>query len=136
MVPAHLTPKTNLNKIMLAPHPAQVMGRIKASEVKSSIEALWNSPYPACPVLEPECANMTYGQVAVMRQVQLAASGDPSAFDRLVDRMIGRPMQVNQNLNVNKSYRDFCADIAREEGMVIDADSTGRSDSQDPQTLQ
>lgn len=127
----------SVNKYALPIHPAQYVGTIKASQVKDIIEATWNSPYPACPITEPDLVNMTYGQVAVYKQVYQAAHGDGQAFDRVVDRMIGRPMQVNQNLNVNKSYKDFCLDLAKEEG-ILDADikRRGQSGADDPSTLE
>lgn len=107
---------------LLPIHPAQYLAKCKATEVKTTIEAMWNTRYPACPVLEPEFVGLTFGQVAIFRQVQAAASGCSIAFDKMVDRMVGRPMQVNQNLNVNKSYKDFLLEIAREEG-IIDVES-------------
>lgn len=128
---------SRLSKYLLPPHPAQAMGRIKASEVKSSIEAIWNHPYPACPILEPDLVGLTYGQVAIVKQVQMAAGGDPGAFDRILDRMIGRPLQVNHNVNANKSYKDFCIEVAKEEG-ILDADVVppGPGGESSQQTLQ
>lgn len=111
---------------MLPVHPAQTVGHLRGTQVKETIEALWNAPYPACPVLEPDLHGLTYGQVACLKQVINAASGDSGAFDRILDRLIGKPLQVNQNLNVNKSYKDFLTEIAVAEG-VIDADVVSAS---------
>lgn len=122
-----------LNKLLLPVHPAQYLGRIKASEVKSTIEVIWNNPYPACPVLEPEFVGLSYGQVAILKQVLLASQGDPGAFDRVLDRMVGRPLQVNKNMNVNKNYRDFLLDIAVEEGLIVNSEGPGNTDN--PQAL-
>lgn len=80
---------------------------------------------------------MTYGQVAMFKQVALAAQGDPGAFDRVLDRIVGRPLQVNHNVNANKSYKDFCIEIAKEEG-ILDADiiGPGAGSTDDQSTLQ
>lgn len=99
-------------------HPGQILAESRSQEIKANLKSLWNMPYPADPVLEPELAGMTYGQVALMRQIIAAANGVGEAVDRVMDRLIGRPAQINTNLNVGASYKDFLDEVARAEGII------------------
>lgn len=108
-------------KSVLAVHPAQALAQIKKSDIKANIIALWNTPYDADPLLEPEMVGLTYGQKILMEQIKAGVRGDGQAVDRLLDRMIGKPESINKNLNVNGSYKDWVEEVARQEG-IIDAD--------------
>ena len=108
-------------KSVLATHPAQMLALVKKSDIKANIVALWNTPYDADPILEPEMVGLTYGQKILMEQVKMAARGDGAAVDRLLDRMIGKPEQINKNLNATMGYKDWLEQVAKEEG-IIDAD--------------
>lgn len=109
---------------MLPVHPAQLLNGIKATQVKRTMEVLWDCEYPACPVLEPEYVGLSYGQVAIKKQITMAAQGNSEAFERVLDRIIGKPMQVNQNLNVNKSYKDFLDELAAQDVIEVKAEET------------
>lgn len=120
-----------LNKQVLAVHPRQVLANTKRDDVKANIKALWCMPYDADPLLEPEYVGLTYGQVVLMKQVQLAARGDGSSVDRILDRMIGKPEQINKNLNIQGTYAEFMEQVAQAEG-IIDVDpTTATSDQQE-----
>lgn len=106
---------------MLALHPAQYLATIKQADVKANIKALWCAPYDADPILEPEFVGLTHGQVILMQQMKKAIAGDGESTDRLMDRMIGKPEQVNKNLNVQGTYKDFMEEVAKAEG-IIDVD--------------
>lgn len=116
-----------MSKQISAIHPAQMLVNIKKDDVKANIKALWNLPYDADPLLEPECVGLTYGQVIIQQQMKAAIRGDGTAVDRLLDRMIGKPEQVNKNLNVSGSYKDWLEQVAKEEG-ILDADGKVVSD--------
>lgn len=107
---------------VLSIHPAQVLANIKRDDVKANIKALWSAPYDADPILEPDYVGLTHGQVILFQQMKFAIKGDGNATDRLLDRMIGRPEQINKNLNVSGTYRDFLEEVAIAEG-IIDAES-------------
>lgn len=94
---------------------------VKNDDVKANIKALWNMPYEADEILEPEFVGLTYGQVILFQQIKTAVRGDGQATDRILDRMIGRPEQVNKNLNVSGTYAEWLDQIAKQEG-IIDAD--------------
>ena len=102
-------------------HPAQYLASVKSEDVKGNIKQFWGMPYDADPILEPELVGLTYGQVILFKQVQDAAKGIGESVDRLLDRMIGKPEQLNKNINVNKSYKDWLEEVAIEEG-IIDID--------------
>lgn len=105
-------------------HPLDYLGAIKAVDVRKQISGVMDMPYPADPLVEPEFVGLTYYQVALIRQAELAARH--SSLDSLEffsDRMIGRPAQVNVNVNANESYEQFLQKIAAEEERTIDVKS-------------
>lgn len=101
---------------VLAFHPAQYLATVRRHDVKANIKAIWSMPYDADPILEPECVGLTHGQVILMGQFKSALAGSGDAVDRLLDRMIGKPEQVNKNLNLGGSYKDFLEEVAKLEG--------------------
>lgn len=107
----------------LAVHPLQYLNTVKRGDIKGNLKAMWNMPYDADPLLEPEFVGLSCGQVILLTQVKQAVRGDGSATDRLLDRMIGRPEQTNKNLNVQGTYKDFMEEVARAEG-IIDVDAS------------
>lgn len=126
-------------KQVCAVHPMQYLAQVKSDDVKGSIKQFWTMPYDADPILEPELVGLTYGQTILFRQFQLAAKGLGESVDRLLDRMIGKPEQLNKNVNLTGSYKDFLEEVAKREG-IIDVDGhvvePERTDSrQDQQTL-
>ena len=107
-----------------AQHPALYLAKLKVGsvDVRRQISAISDLPYPYDPLLEPELAGMTYYQVALFKQAEAMAAGalDPLVF--FTDRRIGKPAQVNFNLNANEGYAEFLKRIAEAEGEVIDAE--------------
>jgi len=57
--------------------------------------------------IEPEFVGMNNLEVMVIKEAQLAAAGNSEATHRLLDRVLGKPKQQNENLNVNASYSEF-----------------------------
>ena len=111
----------NKQKQLCAMHPAHYLALVKVDDVKANIKAFWTAPYDADPILEPELVGMTMGQVILFKQVQQAACGLGESVDRLLDRMIGKPEQLNKNVNLTGTYRDFLEEVAKREG-IIDID--------------
>lgn len=106
--------------IPTATHPFELamagkLSPLKGASIKTNIQALWDLPYPADPLIEPEFEGLTYGQVACYKQMQKAANGDGEALERIMDRLIGRPVSTNTNLNINKTYKDFLDEVAANE---------------------
>lgn len=105
-------------KQVLAVHPAQMLANIKSHDIKANIKAMWSMPYDADPILEPELMGLSCGQVIIARQIQKAMEGDGTSVDRLMDRMIGKPEQINKNLNLKSTYKEFLEEIAIQEGII------------------
>ena len=103
-------------------NPAKYLAELKAkaSDVRTQIGAIADMPYPADPITEPEFQGLTYYQVGLIRQAQLMGIGSLDALEFFTDRRIGKPAQVNLNVNATESYTDFLEKIARAEGEVID----------------
>ncbi len=66
-------------------------------------------------VIEKEFRGMTNAEVMMIRMADKAARGSNEAFDKILDRVIGRPKQVNENLNMTMSYEEYLAKLAEEE---------------------
>lgn len=65
--------------------------------------------------IEPEFMGMTNAEVMLIKEAQKAAAGNSEATHRLLDRVLGKPKQQNENLNVNASYADFLESQAEQE---------------------
>lgn len=83
------------------------LAQLDSKQTPQMIEAALNAPYPADPLLEPDFVGLTNAQVMVIRQVLRAAGGSGDAFDRIMDRLVGKPTNTSKNLNVSASYEDF-----------------------------
>ena len=100
-------------------HPLRYLGSIKAVDVRKQISGVMEMPYPADPLVEPEFVGLTYYQVALIRQAELAARH--SSLDSLEffsDRMIGRPAQINVQVNASETYTQFLEKIAETEEAI------------------
>ncbi len=109
----------------MAEHPAEYLAKLKLKfqDTRAQIRAVMNMPYPADPLIEPELAGLTYYQVGLIRQAQLAGVGSLEALEFFTDRDIGKPAQVNANVNISaESYADFLKRIAVAEGEIIDVE--------------
>lgn len=105
-------------------HPLQYLTTVAANDARKNISAIANMPYPADPLVEPEFEGLTYFQVAVIKQAEMAARhGSLIALEFLTDRILGKPAQVNLNVNARETYEDFLQKIATEEARIIDAEA-------------
>lgn len=109
----------DLNKeLASAEHPAHYLAAVKLDDVKENIKAMWNMPYPADPILEPDLVGLTFGRVILFKQILAAAKGEGMSVDRLLNRMIGMPVQVQKTLSVQTSYQEYLDQIAKQEGLL------------------
>lgn len=70
---------------------------------------------------EEQYRGMSCGEVMKIRQAQEAAQGNLEAGKYLEDRLLGKPTQHQENLNLNVSYRDLLKQFRQmdeEEGVV------------------
>ena len=102
-------------------HPLKYLGEVSAIDCRKQLTAVASMPYPADPLVEPEFVGLTYYQVALIRQAELAARhGSLDSMEFISDRIMGKPAQVNVNVSAGESYTDFLKQIAEEEEKVID----------------
>jgi hypothetical protein len=107
-------------------HPAEYLARLKTlpSDARKQIANIAHMPYPADPLLEPEFVGLTYYQVGLLKQAGGMAVGCLDSMEFFTDRLIGRPAQVNLNVNANaESYTEFLDRIAKAEGETIDVEN-------------
>jgi len=126
-------PLTLLNNQLQPVHPAQYLAAVKGVDVQANLKALWDMPYDADPILEPDFIGLTHGQVVMFRQIKLAAEGEGSSVDRVLNRMIGMPVQTTKNLNVRTTYQEYLDEIARKEGLIDAEGRVIREVSADPE---
>ena len=106
-------------------HPAEYLAKLKTlpSDARKQIANIAHMPYPADPLLEPELVGLTYYQVGLLKQAGGMAVGCLDSMEFFTDRLIGRPAQVNLNLNAQaESYTDFLDRIAKAEEGVIEVE--------------
>ena len=106
-------------------HPAEYLAKLKTlpSDARKQIANIAHMPYPADPLLEPEFVGLTYFQVGLLKQAGGMALGLMDSMEFFADRLIGKPAQVNLNLNAQaESYTDFLDRIAKAEEGVIEAE--------------
>lgn len=108
----------------LPEHPLQTLCRVRGLRPKQVISTMLELPYPADPILEPDFVGMTYGEVALFRQLQRAAAGSSASLEMLLDRTEGKPVQSNVNVNASVNYQDFLKKLAAEDGEIIDVPAT------------
>ena len=61
--------------------------------------------------IEPEFLGMTNGEVMLIKLAQKAAAGDGDTAFRLLERVLGKPRQQTENLNVNTTYAEYLDDL-------------------------
>ncbi len=106
-------------------HPAQYLAKLKVAmtDTRNNIKAVMHMPYPADPLLEPELMGLTYYQVALIKQAQLATLGELDSLEFFTDRDIGRPAQVNVNIETKETLESFLRKIAIAEGDIIEVET-------------
>jgi hypothetical protein len=60
---------------------------------------------------EQKWEGMSCMEVAAVRLGQKAASGDIEALEKGLDRIVGKPKQISENLNVNMTLERFLDDL-------------------------
>ena len=111
---------------ILPTHPAEYLAKLKTlpSDARKQIANIAHMPYPADPLLEPEFVGLTYYQVGLLKQAGGMALGLLDSMEFFTDRLIGKPAQVNLNLNTNaESYTEFLDRIAKAEAETIDVEN-------------
>ena len=94
--------------------PAQILEQFK------SVVAM---PYSG---KEADKIGMTLIEAALYSAAKKAADGDTDAMEKILNRLMGKPLQQVQNLNMTTTLKEFLDAIARTEcGSAIDVDPLG-----------
>ena len=107
-------------------NPAEYLAKLKTlpSDARKQIANIAHMPYPADPLLEPEYVGLTYFQVGLLKQAGGMALGLIDSMEFFADRLVGKPAQVNVNINTQaESYVEFLDRIAKEEEKTIDIEA-------------
>lgn len=83
-------------------------------------EGEWN-PEQQCYIKDPRFEGMTKAEVIEHRLVDKAAAGSVEAIKEIKDRLMGKPKQQVESKNLNISYEDYLAELARSEGILDDS---------------
>ena len=111
---------------ILPTHPAEYLAKLKvpSTDARKQIANIAHMPYPADPLLEPEYVGLTYFQVGLLKQAGGMALGLIGSMEFFADRLVGKPAQVNVNINTQaESYVEFLDRIAKEEEKTIDIEA-------------
>lgn len=100
--------------------------------VESTIQNAYLAPYDGP---ELEHVGKTKLQVGAEKVATQVAQGDANEFHRALDRLIGKPTQHNENLNVQTNLKDFLTQVAHDNNIIdveaTDADAQYLSDDND-----
>ena len=78
--------------------------------LKAALSLVYNTD----PDLEPELHGLNYMEVIIMRVVERAArTGDVTQFEKLMDRLEGKPAQKIESTKVELPYHEFLANEAK-----------------------
>ncbi len=94
------------------PYAGEILQDPKTKELLTDIDT---GDYLRAPI-DKRFEGMTNAEVMMIRMAEAAARGDYDAFDKILDRSIGKPKQVNENLNVNATYEDYLMNLAKDVG--------------------
>lgn len=76
-------------------------------------------------VKDPRFEGMTKAEVMEHRLIDKAAAGNVEAIREIKDRLMGKPKQQVESKNLNISYEDFLAELARTEDQSNDDTESG-----------
>lgn len=94
--------------------------RLTPTEIVGMLNDALLSPYTG---KDPNKKKLTKGAAAFQALAEAAQDGDQGAFSFLLDRLIGKPVQQVNSLNVTASLSEFLSGLAAEmEKDVIDVE--------------
>lgn len=120
---------------MPKPRRKRAMGKEQIQNLHNAAAALpyrgvWN-PLTQRFEMEVDYAGLTQAEVAILKQWEKAASGDTKAYEKLMDRMLGKPKQAVETVSMKLSYQevlDLMAERDAEDGIIIEVDSSPVND--------
>lgn len=81
---------------------------------------------------DPSLQNLTMGEAMVVQEARKAAHGDSAAYNRIMDRLVGAPVQRSESVNFNGNLSDFLDKVAvQTTDMTIDVQAEVKPDMSD-----
>jgi hypothetical protein len=81
------------------------------TEVVNTLQSVLASPYTG---KDPKKVGMTKGSAAFMALAEAAQDGDLGALESLLNRLLGKPVQQVNSLNVTATLSEFLGKLAEE----------------------
>lgn len=95
------------------------MGKEQVQNIHNAAAALpyqgeWN-PLTQRFEMPPDMVGLTMAEAAIYRQWLKAADGDTKAYEKLMDRMLGKPKQAVETVSMKLSYSEFLDMLATQD---------------------
>jgi len=90
---------------------------ITPSEVLSQLKDVFRMPYMG---KDLDKVGMSLIEAALYSAMKAAADGDTDALEKMLNRIMGRPLQSVQNLNVNGTLKELLDGIARSDTITVE----------------
>lgn len=87
------------------------MSQSPAEKLLETLKMSLDLPYDG---QDPSLQNLTIGEAMVVQEARKAAHGDSAAFGRIMDRLVGAPVQRSQSMNLNGNLSDFLDKVSSE----------------------
>lgn len=116
---------------MPRPRRKRAMGKEQIQAIHNAAAALpykgvWN-PLTQRFEQELDYEGLTQAEVAILKQWEKASQGDTKAYEKLMDRMLGKPKQAVETVSMKLSYQevlDLMSERDVQEGIVVDVPSS------------
>lgn len=87
--------------------------QITPAEILDQLKDVVRMPYMGT---EADKIGMTLIEAALFAAVKKAADGDTDALEKVLNRLMGKPLQQVANLNMTTTLKEFLDGIARTDG--------------------
>lgn len=92
------------------------MSQSPAERLLETLKVSLDLPYQGN---DPSLQGLTFGEAMVVQEARKAAHGDSAAFGRIMDRIVGPPVQKSQSVNLNGDLSDFLDKVSEQSKSVV-----------------
>lgn len=109
--------------VEVAPGVVVPMGAkpVTAQEVSDMIRGVAGKMYDG---QDPQKRGMTLIEAALFEAAKQAADGDGDSLDRLLNRLLGKPLQQVASISTTATLKEFLDNIIRAEGRPVPVETT------------
>lgn len=86
-------------------------------------------------IVDERYVGMTKLEVAQHKQMDAAARGDGQALEKIEDRLMGKPKQQVESVQISATLEDFLARVAEQEGLVSNTIPTSDGDCREGEVV-